>query len=104
MVNLPHVGDVSFTPSVRAPGRAAEPRGLSSVGGNAPGQSATPSAAARGGDTVELSAAARSAGERPMRADLVDRVRRQIAEGTYETDDKLEFVAQKLVRILDVRG
>ena len=107
MVNLPHVGDVSFTPSVRAtptPGRSAEARGVSGSGASAPGQSATPSAPFRGSDSVELSSAARSAGERPIRSDLVDRVRRQIAEGTYDEDAKLDVVAEKLAKLFDIQG
>jgi len=105
MVNLPHVGDVSFTPAVRAPGRAAEPRGLSSAGGDAPGQSAVGSSAVRGSDSVEFSAAARAAGERPIRSELVDRVRREISDGTYDSDDaKLDVVAAKLAKLFDIRA
>jgi anti-sigma28 factor (negative regulator of flagellin synthesis) len=105
MVNLPHVGDHSVSPaSARAPGRTAEPRGLSQNPGALPGQNAASSAPLRHGDTVEFSPAARAAGEAPIRSDLVDRVRREIANGTYETDDKLEYVSQKLARMLDVRA
>ncbi len=104
MVNLPHAGDVSFSPSIRTPGRSAEARGLTSTGPAAPGQSAMPSVAARATDSVELSSAARSAGERPIRADLVDRVRREIASGAYDSDDaKLDVVADKLARIFNAR-
>jgi anti-sigma28 factor (negative regulator of flagellin synthesis) len=105
MVNLTNVGDVSFSPNVRTPGRSAEARGVSNASGTVPGQSAVPSVA-RGGDSVELSSAARSAGERPIRSDLVERVRKDIASGNYDDQDdkKLDVVADKLAKLFDLRA
>jgi hypothetical protein len=36
-----------------------------------------------------------------IRLDLVERVRREIAEGTYETPDKLEMALARLFQRLD---
>ena len=36
-----------------------------------------------------------------IRTDLVDRVRRELADGTYETEDKLELALAKLFQSLD---
>ena len=60
-------------------------------------QATTPS---RAGDRVELSSEARKAAsdERPVRLDLVQRIREQIASGTYETDDKIVVAAAELAR------
>jgi hypothetical protein len=37
-----------------------------------------------------------------FRADLVERVRREIAEGRYETPEKWEFAFNRLLQVLDV--
>jgi hypothetical protein len=37
-----------------------------------------------------------------IRANLVERVRREIAAGTYETEDKLDLAFAKLFQSLDV--
>lgn len=37
-----------------------------------------------------------------IRNDLVERVRREIAAGTYETEDKLEIAMAKLFQAIDV--
>ncbi len=37
----------------------------------------------------------------PFRADLVERVRRQIAAGTYDTPEKFEIALDRLMRRLD---
>lgn len=37
-----------------------------------------------------------------IRADLVDRVRREIADGTYETADRLDQAIQNLAEDLDI--
>jgi len=59
---------------------------------------------ARGRDQVELSAAARLLGrlhELPLvRQDLVDSVRTQIAQGTYETPDKIDSLLSNLAQDL----
>ena len=39
--------------------------------------------------------------ERPFRADLVERVRREIDQGTYETPEKMEIALDRLMRRLD---
>lgn len=69
---------------------------------------ADPSAArGRGLDQVELSETARRAGvagavgDMSVRTELVERVRREIAEGTYETDEKLDVTVERLLRVLD---
>lgn len=53
----------------------------------------TAAAANRPADSVELSQAARYLSQlsenAPVREDLVARIRAQIANGTYETDDKI---------------
>lgn len=53
----------------------------------------------RGEDRVEFSAEARKAAEdRPVRLDLVQRIREQIANGTYETEDKIVVAASELAK------
>jgi hypothetical protein len=46
------------------------------------------------------SAAPCSDRERPFRADLVARVRREIAAGTYETPEKLDVALERLLERL----
>ena len=61
----------------------------------------------RDADRVEVSREAREAGPRSdvVRRDLVDRVRREIAAGTYETDEKLNLaVDAMIVKSLDVQA
>ncbi|MBL0927220.1 MAG: flagellar biosynthesis anti-sigma factor FlgM [Phycisphaerales bacterium] len=58
---------------------------------------ATPRAAQA--DTVELSAEALASSE-PIRTDLVNRVRGEIAAGTYETPERLDQAAEALAREL----
>lgn len=38
--------------------------------------------------------------ESPIRTDLVERIRREIAAGTYETPEKLEAALEKLLQRL----
>jgi len=40
-------------------------------------------------------------GDRPIRADLVERVRREIAAGTYETPEKWELALHRLLQRLE---
>ncbi len=64
-------------------------------------------AAARGEDVAEISAGAREAAlaeATPIRAELVQRIRQQIAAGTYETDEKLQAVADRVSRELDIHA
>jgi len=50
-------------------------------------------------DTVELSDAAHKAqDEAPIRKELVERIRAQIADGSYLTDDKVNQAAEGLLR------
>lgn len=55
-----------------------------------------------GEDAVELSAEALSASgrETPVRADLVSRIRAEIADGSYETPDKLDIAIDRLAKDL----
>jgi anti-sigma28 factor (negative regulator of flagellin synthesis) len=58
----------------------------------------------RGEDVAEISTSAREAARADaagFRADLVRRVRQQISEGTYLTSDKLDAVADRILRDLD---
>jgi anti-sigma28 factor (negative regulator of flagellin synthesis) len=56
---------------------------------------------AENGDAIELSAAARQQLERSespaIRTELVERVRSEIAAGTYLTDDKIDAVIDRLM-------
>ncbi len=56
----------------------------------------------RGTDRVEVSDAARQAAEdqSPVRLNLVQRIREQIASGTYETEDKVAIAAHEFARAL----
>ncbi len=55
----------------------------------------------RTADKVELSRAAqflsRLVGDNPVRQDLVDRVKQQIADGTYLTSDKMDAALDELM-------
>lgn len=87
---------MSEIPPIGRPGPAA-------TGQSSQTQRAAPQAPqqARGRDQVELSQTAQLLNkihELPeMRQDLIDRVREQINNGTYETPEKLEAAIQKLV-------
>ena len=63
---------------------------------------ATDDRTAQGGDRLELSEAALRHGEddRPIRSDLVQRVRDEIANDTYLTDEKLDAALNGLKRDL----
>lgn len=60
---------------------------------------------ARADDTVELSPQARQASEteggQQVRADVVARVRAEIAAGTYDTSDKIDALLANLLEDLD---
>ena len=70
----------------------------------APASPATSSQPARGADQVEISPAAEAAAEATetggIRADLVARVRGEIANGTYETPAKLDAALNRLLNEL----
>jgi negative regulator of flagellin synthesis FlgM len=58
-------------------------------------------ALSREADAVEISPLARfvaMARENPIREDLVESIRQQIAEGTYDTDDKLDKALDEMFR------
>lgn len=59
----------------------------------------------RGDDTVEISTTAQFLGKLrdlpDVRQDLVDRIKAQIADGTYETPDKLAAAADALAYDLE---
>ncbi len=63
-----------------------------------------PSEIVRGEDQVELSSAARILGgqDQPsgIREDLVARIRGEIADGSYETSDKIDATLTRLARDL----
>jgi anti-sigma28 factor (negative regulator of flagellin synthesis) len=62
--------------------------------------SASPTAGARGADQVDISPAAEAAlagKQADFRADLVARVRGEIAAGTYETAAKLDAAVDRLL-------
>ena len=56
----------------------------------------------RATDRVEVSEAARLAAEdqRPVRLNLVQRIREQIASGTYETPDKVAVASHEFAKAL----
>ncbi len=66
------------------------------------------SAITRPSDRVEISERARLlskiAAMPDIRSDVVDRVRGEIANGTYETDDKLDSAVQNVLDELDLHG
>jgi hypothetical protein len=39
--------------------------------------------------------------ERPIRWELVERVRREIASGTYDTDEKMDLALERLMKQLE---
>lgn len=65
---------------------------------------ATPAEFSRGADQIELSEAARTlaklANLPDVREDLVDRIRTEIENGTYETDAKLDAAIEALAEDL----
>jgi anti-sigma28 factor (negative regulator of flagellin synthesis) len=57
----------------------------------------------RGNDEVEVSAVATYLSklrQLPIRQDLVDRVREEIAQGTYDTSDRLDAALDELIQDL----
>lgn len=62
------------------------------------------SAPIRSADRVELSEMAQylsRLNDLPIRSELVDRVRREIAEGAYENEERLDAAIQSLLEDLD---
>jgi negative regulator of flagellin synthesis FlgM len=63
-------------------------------------RAASPAQGTQGADEVNISAAAEAAiggGDGDFRADLVARVRNQIAQGTYETPDKMAMAIDSML-------
>lgn len=83
--------------------RSAGPGGARPSAGR--NESARGEVARRGPDRVEVSAVAtylsKSRLSPPIRQDLVDTVRRQIAAGTYDTADKLDAAIDEMLK--DIR-
>jgi anti-sigma28 factor (negative regulator of flagellin synthesis) len=66
-----------------------------------------PSQHGRDVDRVELSETAKRAGgvgDTGVRMDLIERIRREIEAGVYETPEKLDITAERIARVLDVQG
>ena len=84
------------------PMNASRAASAARLGGRPAGQAAATkspatSAARRAGDTVDISALARAATGQ-VREALVERVRSEIADGSYITDDKLAAAADAILR------
>ena len=108
-------GEPGVTPSEGSEMNMSE---LSSVNGigNAPIGRAEPGvrpvrpvevAVRRDADRVEVSREAREAGPRSegVRRDLVNRVRAEIEAGTYESDEKIELAADRVIlNMLDIKA
>src|SRR5262249_46244555 len=95
----------AYSPAVRQAGAAHHHTHARRAGSD--GQS--PEITVRPSDSVDISALARKLGlittdqpQQAYRADLVDRVKNEIAQGTYETPDKLDIAADRLASDLDV--
>ena len=89
------VGDIHGIQPPLAPGTVGP------VGAARPGAAAEASAP---GDVIEISSAARLAGQidsiPDVRTELVERVKAEIAAGTYETPDRIERTITKLMEEL----
>lgn len=58
-------------------------------------------------DSVQISDAARNRPRRrtePIAAERIERIRQQIAGGTYETDERVSAAASALARVLSPSG
>lgn len=89
--------DVVTQSSPQAPSRPA------GADASRPGAARAKNAVAR--DSVELSRAAQSevdGADQPLRDELVRRVRAEIEAGTYQSEEKLEVVVERLHR--ELRG
>jgi anti-sigma28 factor (negative regulator of flagellin synthesis) len=51
-------------------------------------------------DTVEVSAETRRRVDEPVRTELVERIREQLAQGAYLTPEKLDVAVERLQRAL----
>lgn len=95
-------GSVTHPTVVREAGRTVPHHGTARRHGD---DNHPPEVHVRPADSVDISALARRLGERstgePVRQDLVDRVKGEIENGTYESDDKLDLAAERLLGDLD---
>jgi negative regulator of flagellin synthesis FlgM len=77
------------------------PHGINAPHMTPRGQAARSANAPSGADRVEISPAAAAAAEAAegggMRMELVNQIRAQIANGTYETPDKLSMAVDRLL-------
>ena len=78
----------------------------SRYGADAGTRRSTETSGARAPDRVEVSDAARLAAEdqSPVRLNLVQRIREQIASGTYESDDKIAVASHEMAKALRGQG
>jgi len=98
----------TYSPSFRPAGRVA---GVNAQSRPAVENGHTPEIHVRGADSVDISALARKLGlittdrpQQPFRAELVERIKAQIEQGTYDTPEKFEAAFEKLTNELDVTG
>ena len=86
---------------IYGPGQLHGPQSIGSPHGARPAQSMTRPESAPIADEVNISDAARmieQVQQMPdLRADRVEAVRQQIAEGTYETSDKLNIALERML-------
>jgi negative regulator of flagellin synthesis FlgM len=77
------------------------PHGINAPHAPFRGQAAGPASAARPADQIDISpaaqAAARAAESGEIRHSLVNQIRAQIADGSYETPDKLDVALDRLL-------
>jgi anti-sigma28 factor (negative regulator of flagellin synthesis) len=59
---------------------------------------------ARAGDSVEVSPEALAASAGQAQSEKVARIREQLANGTYNVDEKLAVVADRIARVLNGRS
>ncbi len=86
---------------IHGPSHLHGPQSIGAPHGAKPVQPARPQEAPQIADEVDISEAARMAEQiqqmPDVRGDRVEAVRRQIAEGTYETRDKLNVAVERLL-------
>jgi hypothetical protein len=65
------------------------------------GVSSSAASTARPGDRVEIGSAREPERGKPLRHDLIDRVRADIASGTYDTPERLDRAVESLLSRLN---
>ena len=90
MSEVGSIGSSNIPPTSRATARSSQPT--------------APAAQARGSDKIELSQRAqllsRLAALPDVRQDLIDRVKAEIADGVYDTPDKIDELLDELAQDL----